>query len=159
MVRCLLQEWWTCVRSLLLLCIGCTCFPGQVIPVTWLLVLHWLTCQVPDRIGLLVYRWQYTVTVWDRKFDLQLTLAACTLVCADSSLRYTDMFTSSPHLFRSLADRWGICVDVTTSVLHSSRFSAFHSMMFHSRPVHSLMLSSVRFLCPPLHLPPCTVPL
>ena len=29
--------------------------------------------------------------------------------------------------------------------------------MFHSRPVHSLMLSAHRFLCLPLRLPPCTV--
>ena len=43
---------------------------------------------------------------------------------------------------RSLADRWGTTVDFTTSFLHSSRFSAFRSMIFHSRPVHSLMLSS-----------------
>ena len=31
-------------------------------------------------------------------------------------------------------------------------------MIFHSRPVHSLMLSSHRFLCLPLRLPPWTVP-
>ena len=35
--------------------------------------------------------------------------------------------------------------------------SAFWSI-FHSRPVHSLMLSSHRFLCLPLRLPPWTVP-
>ena len=29
------------------------------------------------------------------------------------------------HLSRSLADRWGTTVDLTTSFLHSSRFSAF----------------------------------
>ena len=51
------------------------------------------------------------------------------------------------YLSRSLADRWGTNVDFTTSFLHSSRFSAFSSKMFHSRPVHSLMLSSHRFLC------------
>ena len=51
------------------------------------------------------------------------------------------------YLSRCLADRWCITVDFTTSFLHSSRFSAFRSMMFHSRPVHSLMLSSHRFLC------------
>ena len=62
------------------------------------------------------------------------------------------------NLSRSLADRWGTTVDFTTSFLHSSRFSAFRSMMFHSRPVHSLMLSSHRFLCLPLRLPPWTVP-
>ena len=62
------------------------------------------------------------------------------------------------HLSRSLADRWGTTVDFTTNFLHSSQFSAFRSVMFHSRPVHSLMLSSHRFLCLPLRLPPCTVP-
>ena len=58
---------------------------------------------------------------------------------------------------RSLADRWGTTEDFTTNLLHSSRFSAFRSMMFHSRPVQSLMLSSHRFLCLPLRLHPCTV--
>ena len=43
-------------------------------------------------------------------------------------------FTSSRnHLSRSLADRWGTIVDFTTNFLHSSRFSAFGSMIFHSR--------------------------
>ena len=64
-------------------------------------------------------------------------------------------FTS--YLTRSLADRWGTTVYFTTSFLHSSRFSAFRSMIFHSRPVHSLMLSSHRFLCLPLRPPPWTV--
>ena len=68
------------------------------------------------------------------------------------------MSISSYHLPRSLADRWGTTVDFTTSFLHSSRFSAFRLMMFQSRPVHSLMLSSHRFFCLPLRLPPCTVP-
>ena len=48
-------------------------------------------------------------------------------------------------LSRSLADRLGTTVDLTTSFLHSSRFSAFRSMIFYSRPVHFLMLSSHRF--------------
>ena len=62
------------------------------------------------------------------------------------------------YLSRSLAGCWGTIVDFTTSFLHSLQFSAFRSMMFHSRPVHSLMLSSHRFLCLPLSLPPSTVP-
>ena len=62
------------------------------------------------------------------------------------------------YLSCRLADRWGTTVDFTTTYLHSSRFSAFRCMIFHSRPVHSLMLSSHRFLCLPLRLPPCTVP-
>ena len=45
------------------------------------------------------------------------------------------------YLSRSLADCWGTTVDLTTSFLHSSRFLSFRSMVFHSRPVHSLMLS------------------
>ena len=62
------------------------------------------------------------------------------------------------YLSCSLADRWGTTVDFTTSFLHSSRFSDFCCIIFHSRPVHSLMLSSHRFLCLPLRLPPWTVP-
>ena len=61
-------------------------------------------------------------------------------------------------LSRSLADHWGTTVDFTTSFLHSLRFLAFRSSIFHSRPVHSLMLSFHCFLCLPLHLPPWTVP-
>ena len=53
------------------------------------------------------------------------------------------------YLSWSLADRWGTTVNFTTSFLHASRFSAFHSSIFHSRPVHSLMLSSHHFLCLP----------
>ena len=49
-------------------------------------------------------------------------------------------------------------IDFTTSFLHSLGFSAFRSMTLHSRPVHSLMLSSHHFLCLPLRLPPWTVP-
>ena len=64
----------------------------------------------------------------------------------------------SSYLFRSLADHWGISVDFTTSYLHSSWFVAFRSSIFHSRPVHSLMLSSHCFLCLPLRLPRWTVP-
>ena len=52
----------------------------------------------------------------------------------------------------------GTTVDFITSFLHSSRFSAFHSSIFNSRPIHSIMLSSHCFLCLPLSLPPWTVP-
>ena len=60
------------------------------------------------------------------------------------------------YLSYSLADRWDTTVDFTTSFLHSSRFSAFHSIILHSRPVHSLMLSSHRFLRLSLRLRPWT---
>ena len=53
---------------------------------------------------------------------------------------------------------FGTTVGFTYSFLHSSRFSAFRSMIFHSRPVHSLMLSSHRFLYLLLRLTPWTVP-
>ena len=61
------------------------------------------------------------------------------------------------RLSRSLYHRWATTVDSITIFLHSLRFSAFSSMLFHSRPVHSMMLSSHRFLCLPLRLL-CTVP-
>ena len=75
-----------------------------------------------------------------------------------SSVDWISSSSSRLYLSCSLADHWGTTVDFTTSFLHSSRFSAFHSMIFHSRPVHSLMLSSHCFLCLPLRLPPWTVP-
>ena len=68
------------------------------------------------------------------------------------------VFILCSYLSHSLADHWGTTVNFTTSFLHSSQFSAFHSMIFHSRPVHSLMLSSHHFLCLPLCHPPWTVP-
>ena len=49
---------------------------------------------------------------------------------------------------------WLTTVDLTASFLHSLRFSAFHSSIFHSRPLHSLMLPSHHLICLPLRLPP-----
>ena len=66
-----------------------------------------------------------------------------------------DIYIYTSH---SLADQLGTTVDFTISFLHSSRFSAFCSIIFHSRPVHSLMMSSHHLLCQPLHLPAWTVP-
>ena len=75
------------------------------------------------------------------------------------NMRWLDVkYLLLSDLFRSLADRWGTTAGFTTSFLHSLRFSAFRSSIFHSRPVPSLMLSSHRFLCLPLRLPFCTVP-
>ena len=65
-------------------------------------------------------------------------------------LKYDTSQSFLSCLSRSLADRWGTTVDFTTSILHSSQFSAFRSMVFHSRSVHSLLLSSHHFLCLPL---------
>ena len=78
-------------------------------------------------------------------------LATTCLWCHLGSWSFSEpVFLSYSYLSRSLADRWGTTVDFTTSFLHSSWFSAFCSKMFHSRPVHSLMLFSHRFLCLPL---------
>ena len=51
-------------------------------------------------------------------------------------------------LSRSLADRWGTTVDFTTSFLHYSRFSAFRSMIFHSRPVVDVVFPSFPLSAP-----------
>ena len=53
---------------------------------------------------------------------------------------------------------WGTTDDFATSFLHFSLFSTAPWDLPNSRPVHSLMLSSHLFLCPPSHLPPFTVP-
>ena len=63
----------------------------------------------------------------------------------------------SIYLSHSLADHWGTTVDFTTSFLHFLWFLAFSRSIFHSRPVHSLMLTSHCFLCLPLRLPLWTV--
>ena len=57
------------------------------------------------------------------------------------------------YLSHSLADPWDTTVDFTTSFLHSLWFLAFCNMILHSRPVHSLMLFSHRFLCLPRTVP------
>ena len=89
-------------------------------------------------------------------------LLACLASQQHASVSQTPLFSiylylSSPHQSLSLADRWGTTADFISNFLHSSLISAFQRIMFHSRPVHSLMLSSNRFLCLPLRLPPCTV--
>ena len=52
----------------------------------------------------------------------------------------------------------GTTDDFGTSFLHFSLFSTALWDLPNSRPVHSLMLSSHHFLCPPCLLPPFTVP-
>ena len=54
--------------------------------------------------------------------------------------------------------RWGTTDDFATSFLHFPLFSTALWDLPTSRPVHSLMLSSHLFLCPPCFLPPFTVP-
>ena len=80
------------------------------------------------------------------------------LSCLTGCPKVTELSSVLSYLSRSLADYWGTTVDFTTSFLHYSRFSVFHSMIFPSRPVHSLMLSSYCSLCLPLRLPPRSVP-
>ena len=88
---------------------------------------------------------------------VQVQTGPCTALCSLYFRRVRTSFCSlqglgSNHLIlsylpRSLADRWGTTVDFTISFILSSRFSAFRCSIFHSRPVHSLVLSSYRFLC------------
>ena len=54
--------------------------------------------------------------------------------------------------------RWGSIDDFATSFLHFPLFSTALWDLPNSRPVHSLVLSSHLFLCPPCLLPPFTVP-
>ena len=54
--------------------------------------------------------------------------------------------------------RWGTTDHFATSFLHFPLFSTALWDLPNSRPVHSLMLSSHLFLCPPCLLPPFTVP-
>ena len=99
--------------------------------------------------GYLLEAWHYRVS----------TLTRCQYtVIRGGSKSYLQLLSQSSYLSRSQADCWGTTVDFITIFLHSLWFSAFCSMMFLSRPVHSLMLSSHRFLCLPLRLPLWTVP-
>ena len=54
--------------------------------------------------------------------------------------------------------RWSTKDDFATSFLHFSLFSTAFWDLPNSRPVHSLMLSSHLFLCPPCLLSPFIVP-
>ena len=62
------------------------------------------------------------------------------------------------HQSLNCEGRWGTTDDFATSFLHFSLFSTALWDLPNSRPVHSLMLSSHLFLCPPCLLPPFTVP-
>ena len=62
------------------------------------------------------------------------------------------------HLSLNCEDCWGTTDDFATSFLHFSLFFIALWDLPSSRPVHSLMLSSHLFLCPPCLLPPSTVP-
>ena len=55
--------------------------------------------------------------------------SSCSALCQCVSRAIAYLILS--YLSRSLADRWGTTVDFTTSFLHSSRFSAFRSALFH----------------------------
>ena len=91
-------------------------------------------------------------------FVLWMSSGMCMSGCCFQSSVFMHQIFFFSYRSSSLADRWGTTVDFTTSFLHSSRFSAFRRMTFHSRPVHSFMLCSHRFFCLPLRLPPWTVP-
>ena len=62
------------------------------------------------------------------------------------------------HLSLNREGPWGTTDDFATSFLHFFLFSTALWDLPNSGPVHSLMLSSHLFLCPPCLLPPFTVP-
>ena len=71
-------------------------------------------------------------------------------------VRFRSIWVHHHHLHQSLnlEGRWGTTDDFATSFLHFSLFSTALWDWPNSRPVHSLMLSSHLFLCPPCLLPP-----
>ena len=90
-----------------------------------------------------------------------LFLLSCTFTC----IFFPNLFHFFPcvgchHHHQSLnrEGRWGTTDDFATSFLHFSLFSTVLWDLPNSRPVHSRMLSSHLFLCPPCLLPPFTVP-
>ena len=87
--------------------------------------------------------------------NFDLSVAAYT---ADPSLRYASMLSVYLSICPTILWTVGAPYDVKTNLRHSSFSSAFLTVSLSSKPVHSQMLSSHRFLCLPLLLPPCTVP-
>ena len=67
------------------------------------------------------------------------------------SLSNTDTYRLSHHHHQSLnrKGRWGTTDDFATSFLNFSLFSTALRDLPNCRPVHSLMMSSHLFLCPP----------
>ena len=137
------------VGWLLLVVVGCCCWfcCWLVVVVGWLVavvgfVVGWLLLVV---VGCcccwLVAERPSTMLVYFRDGSAQTIQFLSYLILSYLILSYLIL----SYLSRSLADRWGTTVDITTSFLHSLRFSAFRSGIFHSRPVHSLMLSFPSF--------------
>ena len=62
------------------------------------------------------------------------------------------------HQSLNLEGRLGTTDDFATTFFHFTLFSTALWDLPNSRPVHSLMLSSHLFLCPPCRLPPFSVP-
>ena len=81
-------------------------------------------------------------------------------ICASVLYRRysTQQSSSHHHLSLNRESRWGITDDFATSFLH---FFLFYTVLWDlpsSWHVHSLMLSSLLFLCLPCLFPPFTVP-
>ena len=91
-----------------------------------------------------------------------LDLAAWAVCLSDvlhrGSGNHRDMRVFHHHQSLNREGRWGTTDDIATSFLHCSLFSTALWDLPNSRPVHSLMLSSHLFVCPPCLLPPFTVP-
>ena len=76
--------------------------------------------------------WVFVVVVFRCFFLLKLVNTKHLAQCVCSDLLYLLILS---YLSHSLADHCGTTVDFTTSFLHFWRFSAFCSIVFHSRPV------------------------
>ena len=77
-----------------------------------------------------------------------------------SRLGFQHLYLIYPHHHQSLnrEGRWGTTDAFAISFLHLNLLSTALWDLPNSRPVHSLMLSSHLFLCPPCLLSPFTVP-
>ena len=77
-----------------------------------------------------------------------------------NSVTFLNHILTYHHHHKSLnrEGRWGTTDGFATSFLHFSLFSTALWDLPNSRPVHSMMLSSHLFLCPPCLLPPFNVP-
>ena len=79
------------------------------------------------------------------------------LIYSATAKRCRCVFHHHHHQSLNREGCWGTTDDFATSFLHFSLFSTALWDLPNSRPVHSLMLSSHLFLCPPCLLPPFTV--
>ena len=100
-------------------------------------------------------RWRWMEVECVSRVDMGVLVPFCLQVCKHMSRFCPDRiygksyFILHLHLSVNHKGRWGTTDNFTTSFLHFSLFSTALWDFMNSRPVHSLMLSSHLFLCPP----------